>query len=112
MDTFGEVLAGAFADLEDLLGRAPVARGGNGDARKSDELLMQLTTMCMFVAWNISYVPSDHRPGCATDLAVSLPACDQGHGSCTGSHSQPPRVNLHIFPWWGERSFIRCVASS
>ncbi|BDA49482.1 probable telomerase-binding protein EST1A at N-terminal half [Coccomyxa sp. Obi] len=63
MDTFGDVLAGAFADLDDLLGRAPVARGGNGDARKSDELLMQLTAMCMFVAWNISYVPPDHRPG-------------------------------------------------
>lgn len=72
MDTFGDVLAGAFADLDDLLGRAPVARGGNGDARKSDELLMQLTAMCMFVAWNISYVPPDHRPGCATGQANSL----------------------------------------
>ena len=68
MDTFGDVLAGAFGDLEDLLGRAPVARGGNGEARKSDALLMQLAAMCMFVAWNINYAPPDHRPGCVACL--------------------------------------------
>ena len=69
MDTFGDVLAGAFADLDDLLGRAPVARGGNGEARKSDALLMQLAAMCMFVAWNINYAPPDHRPGCVPEMS-------------------------------------------
>ncbi|KAK9905112.1 hypothetical protein WJX75_009845 [Coccomyxa subellipsoidea] len=63
MDTFGDVLAGAFADLDDLLSRAPVARGGNGEARRSDAMLMQLAAMCMFVAWNINYAPPDQRPG-------------------------------------------------
>lgn len=63
VDTFGEVLEGAFADLEDLLGRPPVARGGNGEARRSDALLMQLAAMCIFVAWNINYTPPGHTPG-------------------------------------------------
>lgn len=98
MDTFGDVLAGAFADLDDLLGRAPVARGGNGEARKSDELLMQLTAMCMFVAWNISYVPPDHRPGCVTDLAVSLLVRLHSGGCSSGLHMQFPKFNsaLHV----------------
>ncbi len=73
MDTFGEVLAGAFADLDDLLGRAPVARGGNGEARKSDALLMQLAAMTMFVAWNINYAPPDHRPGCFAPPLTCFP---------------------------------------
>jgi hypothetical protein len=70
MDTFGDVLAGAFADLDDLLSRAPVARGGNGEARRSDAMLMQLAAMCMFVAWNINYAPPDQRPGCVADLPL------------------------------------------
>ena len=71
MDTFGGVLGGAFADLDDLLGRFPIARVGiNGEARATKVLLMQLAAMCMFVAWNVNHAHPDHRPGYGKDLLV------------------------------------------
>lgn len=63
LDTFDEVMVGAFADLDDLLGRAPVAKGGNGEARRSDAVLMQLSVMCIFLAWNINWAAPGHTPG-------------------------------------------------
>ena len=57
LDSFNNILEGAFADLDDLLARPPVARGGNGEARRSDAIVMQLTAMCLFAAWNADYSP-------------------------------------------------------
>lgn len=64
LDSFNEILGGAFADLDDLVGRPPVARGGNGEARRSDATLMQLTIMCLFAAWNADYSPPGRPSGC------------------------------------------------
>ena len=40
------------------MGRPPVARGSNGEARRSDAMLMQLTAMSLFAAWNADYLPA------------------------------------------------------
>ena len=63
LDSFDDILEGAFADLDDLLARAPVACGGNGEARRSDAILMQLTVMCLFAAWNADYSPPGRPAG-------------------------------------------------
>jgi hypothetical protein len=84
LDTFDEVLLGASADLEDLLGRPPVAQGGNGEARRSDAVLMQLAVMAIFVAWNINWSPPGHTPGCTRVRAYVQPYRWQSYltGSC------------------------------
>ena len=63
LDSFNNILEGAFADLDDLLARPPVARGGNGEARRSDAIVMQLTAMCLFAAWNADYSPPGRPAG-------------------------------------------------
>ena len=77
LDTFDDVLVGALADLDDLLGRAPVARGtapgagaangagagAEGQQRRSDAVLMQLVSMLIFAAWNIGWAPPGHMAG-------------------------------------------------
>lgn len=63
LDGFNDILEGAFADLDDLLARPPVARGGNGEARRSDAIVMQLTSMCLFAAWNADYSPPGRPAG-------------------------------------------------
>ena len=63
LDSFIDILEGAFADLDDLLARSPVARGGNGEARRSDAIVMQLTAMCLFAAWNADYSPPGRPAG-------------------------------------------------
>jgi len=40
-----------------------VARGGNGEARRSDAIVMQLTIMCLFAAWNADYSPPGRPAG-------------------------------------------------
>lgn len=57
LDSFNDILQVALADLDDLVGRPPVARGSNGEARRSDATLMQLTAMSLFAAWNADYCP-------------------------------------------------------
>ena len=63
LDSFNDILEGAFADLDNLLCRPPVARGGNGEARRSDAIVMQLTIMCLFAAWNADYSPPGRPTG-------------------------------------------------
>ena len=63
LDSFNDILDVAFADLDDLVGRPPVARGSNGEARRSDAMLMQLTIMSLFAAWNADYCPPGRLTG-------------------------------------------------
>ena len=64
MDAFGQVLRGAFTDLDNFLSRLRIECGASGEAHKSDVLLMQLAAMCVFVAWKIDHTLPDHRTGC------------------------------------------------
>ena len=61
---FCKINLDSFIDiLDDLLARPPVARGGNGEARRSDAIVMQLTAMCLFAAWNADYSPPGRPAG-------------------------------------------------
>jgi hypothetical protein len=122
LDAFDGVLAGALAELDDLLARAPVAQGGGGASRgantgavagragaadmtrRSDAVIAQLAAMAIFAAWNMTWSPPGAAPGCGP-WPLSCVCCGRHlfalHRLCAPCYVLPALL-LYI---WGQAPF-------